>query len=224
MMSRVYIWDRAVRLSHWLLPILFATSWITAELAKDNFELVDWHYRSGYALIGVLVFRVGWGIWGSSYARFRSWSLNPKTAWEARSALRPQSSSHGFWGSYMSLALLSLLSFQVFSGLFSFDTALYVGGPWSDSISSDLVSTLTSLHLLNFTALQGLILVHVSTIIGYRLFMKKDYLSAMITGHKDESLCRDGKPTQGFSLFGLITALALAGLIVGVASGLVISP
>ena len=223
-MSRVYIWDRAVRLSHWLLPILFATSWITAELAKDNFELADWHYRSGYALIGVLVFRISWGIWGSSYARFSSWRLNPLAAWQARSASRPGSSSHGFWGSYMSLTLLSLLSFQVFSGLFSFDTAIYVGGPWSDSISSDLVSTLTSLHHLNFTALQVLILVHISTIIGYRLFLKKDYLSAMITGNKDESLCRDGEPTKGFSLIGLIIAVALAGAIVGVASGVIISP
>lgn len=223
-MSRVYIWDKAVRLSHWLLPILFVTSWITAELAKDNFELADWHYRSGYALIGVLVFRTCWGIWGSSYARFSSWSFNPISAWQARSASRPRSSSHSFWGSYMSLALLSLLSFQLFSGLFSFDTALYVGGPWSDSVSSDLVSTLTSLHHLNFTALQVLILVHISTIIGYRLFIKKDYLGAMITGKKDESLCSDIEPTQGFSLIGLVVAIALAGLTVGIASGRIISP
>ena len=223
-MSRVYVWDRAVRLSHWLLPVLFATSWITAELAADNYEFADWHYRSGYALIGVLTFRVCWGLWGSSYARFNSWVLNPIRAWQARRAPRPLSSSHGFWGSYMSLALLLLLSFQTISGLFSFDTALYVGGPWSDSVSSELVATLTSLHHLNFNALQLFVLVHIVTIISYRLMMKKDYLGAMISGDKDQSLCNSNTPTQGFSTLGLIVAIVLAGVAVGGASGMIVPP
>ena len=215
-MSKLYIWDRSVRLSHWLLPLLFATSWITAELAENDFSYADWHYRSGYALIAVLIFRVCWGIWGPRYARFNSWTMNPIRAYRNRHSATLSSSSHGFWGSYMSIALLLVLVLQTISGLFSFDTGLYVGGPWSDTVSTTLVEQLTSLHHLNFELLQILIALHIIAIVIYRVVANKNYLGAMISGQKTRSLCANDQPTSETSLLllGLSILIAIAGSLV----------
>ena len=69
---RVQVWDAPVRILHWLLVVLIATSWWTAE----NKQL-DYHRYSGYVLVGVLVFRLYWGFVGSSTARFGSFLKGP---------------------------------------------------------------------------------------------------------------------------------------------------
>ena len=58
------IWDLPTRLFHWLLAALVAFSWWSHE------GHLDWHRLSGFAIAGLLVFRLWWGIAGSSTARF----------------------------------------------------------------------------------------------------------------------------------------------------------
>ena len=71
---RVRIWDLPVRLVHWSLVLLVTFSWWTAEQ-----EWMEWHYRSGLAILGLLVFRIVWGVIGSSTARFASFVRGPRS-------------------------------------------------------------------------------------------------------------------------------------------------
>src|SRR5688500_7238521 len=70
---RLRIWDGPTRLFHWSLAILIAAAWWTAEE-----HLLGWHYRIGFAILCLLVFRVVWGFIGSSTARFAGFVRGPR--------------------------------------------------------------------------------------------------------------------------------------------------
>jgi cytochrome b len=70
---RVAIWDLPTRLFHWLLAGLIALSWWSAEYHDD-----DVHIWSGIAVLTLLIFRILWGFFGSSTARFANFVRGPK--------------------------------------------------------------------------------------------------------------------------------------------------
>ena len=72
MPERVRIWDGPTRLFHWTLVALIAFSWWSAEE-----EHLDWHIWSGLGVMSLLIFRILWGIAGSSTARFSSFVRGP---------------------------------------------------------------------------------------------------------------------------------------------------
>src|SRR5688572_21899245 len=66
------VWDVPTRLFHWLLVLLIAFSWWSADSRR-----MDWHRYSGYAVLGLLAFRILWGFAGSSTARFAGFVRSP---------------------------------------------------------------------------------------------------------------------------------------------------
>jgi len=68
----VKVWDIWVRIFHWSLVVLFVVAYFTAE--EENV----WHIYSGYAVLGLVIFRVLWGIVGSKYARFSDFVYSPQ--------------------------------------------------------------------------------------------------------------------------------------------------
>lgn len=71
MMTRV--WDPVVRLFHWVLVVVFAISWLTAD------ELQRVHEIAGYVVAGLVAFRLVWGLVGSRYVRFAQFLRGPAT-------------------------------------------------------------------------------------------------------------------------------------------------
>ncbi|MFI0397678.1 MAG: cytochrome b/b6 domain-containing protein [Thiolinea sp.] len=74
-MRELKVWDPLVRIFHWTLVLAFATSYLTGD------EWDDWgnvHEISGYIILGLIVFRVIWGLVGSKYARFSDFVYSPK--------------------------------------------------------------------------------------------------------------------------------------------------
>ena len=57
---------------HWLIVGLIAFSWWTAEE-----HLMDWHRPSGFVVVGLLVFRIWWGLAGPATARFSHFLKGP---------------------------------------------------------------------------------------------------------------------------------------------------
>ena len=70
--ARQKVWDAPTRLVHWLFALLVAFSWWTAEERH-----MQWHFWSGLAIAGLLVFRIYWGFAGPETARFARFLKGP---------------------------------------------------------------------------------------------------------------------------------------------------
>ena len=60
------VWDSPLYVSHWILALCFVGAILTQE--SEQFRLV--HVTLGYTMLGIVAFRVIWGLVGSKYARF----------------------------------------------------------------------------------------------------------------------------------------------------------
>jgi cytochrome b len=182
--AQVKVWDAPVRLFHWLLVLLFAFMFFSG---KSGSEWLEWHVRSGYAILALLLFRILWGFFGSTHARFGSFLAGPKACIECLRHLAKRSPSpyagHNPLGGWMVLVLLLALLFQVGTGMFSNDDVLFEG-PLASLVSKTLSDRLTGWHSWNFNLLLLLAGLHVIAVLYHAGFMKENLIGAMFTGVK----------------------------------------
>lgn len=111
----IYVWDISVRIFHWALVISFVIAYLTAE------EKNIWHIYSGYTVLGLITFRVLWGIIGTRYARFSDFIYSPRTVFNYINELINKSPKryigHNPAGGWMIIAMLACLFVVVISGL-----------------------------------------------------------------------------------------------------------
>ena len=72
--QKIRVWDLPVRLFHWTLVVLIATSYFSGRAGGDWMKL---HFWSGYAILALLLFRIAWGFVGSTTARFAHFVKGP---------------------------------------------------------------------------------------------------------------------------------------------------
>ena len=186
-MTSVRVWDIPVRLFHWLLVITVFASIVSAKLGGNWME---WHQRLGFFALGLIIFRLLWGVVGSQHARFSSFVRGPSAVWQTMREIRQPSSQpakhylgHNPMGALSVMAILAVVLFQASSGLFADDDIL-MRGPYADAVSKQFSDWLTKLHKLNSNVLIGLIVLHLSAI-GFYYFVKRENLvKPMITGTK----------------------------------------
>jgi cytochrome b len=173
----IRVWDLPVRLVHWSLVLLIAFSWWSAEYGET-----EWHIRSGLAVLFLLLFRILWGFVGSSTARFRSFIAGPgKVAAYLRDTESWRGIGHSPLGALSVIALLALLTLQVWFGLPLSDEEGVVAGPLNRLVSFEKAEWAHDMHELLFNVLLGFIALHVGAILFYRWRGKK-LLRAMVTG------------------------------------------
>jgi cytochrome b len=178
----VRVWDLPTRLFHWFLLAGVTTSFITVKLGGNA---MIWHGRAGTFVLSLLIFRLIWGFVGSPTARFQSFVKGPKTVWlyiQGRT-VTTAFVGHNPLGALSVLALLCLFLFQALTGLGTSDD-IFFDGPLVQTLSSDTVSLLTSLHKSTEPFLLGLIALHLVAIAFYRLVKKNNLVRPMITGVK----------------------------------------
>jgi cytochrome b len=209
--KKIRLWDLPTRLFHWLLVLGVAASIVSGQLGGN---LIDWHGRIGVFIVGLIVFRVTWGLLGSTYARFAQFFPTPA---KLKSYLRGEwrGVGHNPLGAFSVFGLLGLLAFQVFSGLFSNDDITFVG-PLFDLVSKDLSNQLTGLHKLSSNLLFILIGLHLAAIAFYGHVKKDNLIKPMITGWKETD---QGESAKGGGIVALIVALAIAFAAIYAASG-----
>ena len=182
--AQVKVWDVPVRLFHWLLVLLFAFSFFTG---KAGSEWTEWHMRSGYTILGLLLFRVMWGFAGSTHARFASFLAGPAACLEFAKKLLTRApapyAGHNPLGGWMVLVLLLALLFQTGTGLFANDDVLSEG-PLAALVSKATSDQLTTYHSWNVNLLLLLVGLHVIAVLYHAGFMKENLIGAMFTGVK----------------------------------------
>src|SRR5258706_1288165 len=211
----VKVWDLPVRLFHWLLVLLFAFMYFSG---KSGGEWMEWHMRSGYAILALVLFRILWGFAGSSTARFSNFLAGPSACIAFAKKLLTRapapSASHNPLGGWMVLALLLALLVQAGSGLFANDDIL-AEGPLAVLVSKAVSDRLTTLHSWNFNLLLLLAAVHILAVLYHFQIMKENLIGAMFTGVKHLPADAAGRVAARFaSPWRALVLLAVAALAV----------
>jgi cytochrome b len=173
---RVRTWDLPLRLFHWAIVLLVPALWAT-----HHWDKMDLHILLGEILLGLVLWRLLWGIFGSSTARFASFVRGPGAVLNYLRGGR-KSFGHNPLGGWSVVAMLLVLVVQIGLGLFAVDEDLIYGGPLSHLVSDDTARTLAHRHETVFWVLVGLIALHVAAILYYRLIKRDDLITPMITG------------------------------------------
>lgn len=212
---RVLIWDAPVRLIHWLMVLMFAVSWRSAETGAMNY-----HRYSGYTLLGLLLFRIYWGFAGSSTARFSSFVKGPRAVLaylrqmpQRTGARQPAVPGHNPLGALSVIALLLLLSTQVLLGLFAVDVDGIESGPLSLYVNFDTGRRCAEWHGRVFELLLWMIGLHIAAVLFYLLYKRDNLIASMLHGRRVFPAEAAPAITRG-SLVRLLSGVVLAALIV----------
>jgi cytochrome b len=177
--TRVRVWDLPTRIVHWSMVLLFAFSWWTAEKGE-----LEWHRWSGYSLTALVLFRLYWGFFGGSTARFAQFLRGPRAV---ASYLRGASSvapGHNPVGAWSVVFMLALLATQIVLGLFAVDVDGIESGPLSSLVSFDTGREAAELHETTFNVLLAVIGVHILAAFYYLAVRKQNLIGAMFTGRR----------------------------------------
>ena len=179
---RVRIWDLPTRVFHWASALCVLGLAVTGTVGGSA---MVFHFRFGYALLTLLLFRLVWGLMGGHWSRFRSFVFGPRAVFAYLRGRAPASHSvgHSPLGSLSVWALLFFLSLQVATGLIS-DDEISTAGPLTHLVSNAAVSLGSQYHTqLGKWILLALVLLHVAAII-YHVRRRQGLLAAMLHGDK----------------------------------------
>lgn len=180
--QRVRIWDLPTRLFHWSLAVLVVFSIVTAHIGG---AWIDWHFRSGYAVLALIAFRIAWGFVGGRHARFANFLRGPSGI---AAALRGESAPHAGHnplGGLSVIAMLALIGAQAVGGLFANDD-IASEGPLVRLVSKATSDTITTLHRINEKLIIALVVLHVAAIFFYLWRKRTNLVRPMITGDKSD--------------------------------------
>lgn len=169
-LEKQLIWDWPVRVSHWLLVLCFAGAWISAE--SERWRLV--HATFGYTMLGLVAFRLAWGVVGTRHARFASFVRGPAAILRyTRSllTLRPQAyAGHNPVGGLAVMVLLGLIVITSGTGHLVYEN---LAGDWAEEMHEAFAGIML-----------GMVIVHVVGVTATSFLHGENLLWAMITGRK----------------------------------------
>lgn len=210
--DHVQVWDAPVRLFHWAIVILMLVSWVSADQGY-----MQVHLWSGLTLLALLIFRLVWGVIGSTTARFRDFLHPPRKVLAYLRSLAGANKAlfagHNPAGGLMVVGLIVVLLLQAVTGLFSND-GLRFHGPLALLVSEETSTGITGLHGTIFNVILVLVWLHVVAV-GFYLFVKGDNLIfPMLTGKKKRAHVPEGWSIKlAHPVLALLVLMAAAGLV-----------
>ncbi|MBL8259089.1 MAG: cytochrome b/b6 domain-containing protein [Candidatus Competibacteraceae bacterium] len=195
--SEVVVWDPLVRLFHWVLVAAFCAAYFTQgepfEAIQDRLDgawLQTVHVWAGYAVAGLLLFRLLWGFWGPRHARFSDFVRRPDVTLryvkEVLLLRAPRHLGHNPAGGAMIVILLLSLTVTVAAGLalYGADKGLGPLAGWLADTGDATIHTFEEVHefFANFTLL--LVGGHLVGVIWESLLHRENLALAMFTGRK----------------------------------------
>lgn len=168
--TNILVWDLPTRAFHWLLALSFAGAFATAESER----LRDVHVILGYTMLGLVAFRLLWGLIGTRYARFSSFTFGPRSVLAYLKSLVTRSPQHhighnpaGSWAVYALLALI------VLAGATGYAAYNDIGGRWLEEAHEAAANTLLAV-----------VLVHVAGVLVSSLLHRENLVRSMVNGYK----------------------------------------
>jgi cytochrome b len=206
--NAIKVWDPLVRVFHWSLVICFTIAYLTGD--EEN----SLHIFAGYAVLGLVVFRILWGFVGTSHARFKDFVFGPGKVIQYLKGLAGGSSEryigHNPAGGYMVLLMLATLLVVTYTGLKVYGAEGH--GPLAANANISVVAAAKAdekgeegvngeeggesksnpdeeyweeLHEGATNFMLGLIVLHILGIVVSSRLHKENLVKAMITGEKN---------------------------------------
>jgi len=182
--NRVRVWDPLIRIFHWGL----VGSFLIAFFIEDDW--LQLHVVAGYTVIGLVGFRLVWGLIGSHHARFWNFVKGPQqTLSYIKDLLRSEPKrylGHNPAGAAMVVALLTLLVLTSITGLMTYGHEEF-SGPLAGLMSNQpywLGEFFEEAHevLANLTLL--FVFLHVGGVALASLQHGENLVRSMINGFK----------------------------------------
>lgn len=182
-MKTIPVWDIWVRLFHWCLVACIALLFYSGKTGELFF---DWHKTAGEIVVALIVFRILWGVVGSSNAQFKALLRSPVDAVRHLAALTrgqvDQERGHNAAGSWAVLALIALTTIQGVTGLFASDEDELIEGHFHEWVSDATADTIMRIHYINADVLLIVIILHIAAAIVYAVRGGQNLVFPMITG------------------------------------------
>jgi cytochrome b len=179
--QRTRVWDLPTRLFHWALALS-----VIALVVTGSAGVMEWHFRLGYAVLALLLFRIVWGFIGGRWSRFGAFVYSPGTlvAYLRGRGHPDHVIGHTPMGALSVFAVLAVLAVQVATGLVA-DDEIASSGPLVRFVSSATTSLATGWHKAQGKWLViGLVGVHVLAVLYYVLVKRAQLVRPMISGDK----------------------------------------
>lgn len=206
---RMGLWDWPIRIFHWTLVLAVAGAIVSANLGG---QWMVWHGRAGLLVLGLLLFRLIWGLCGSTHARFVRFFPTPARLlayWRGQW----QEVGHNPLSGLAILVMLLLLGWQAGTGLFATDEIDFYG-PLSALVDDNWVKWLTGWHRRSGDWVLALIGLHLAAILYYWLVRKDNLIKPMLTGWKEltkqQAILVQGQSARPGSRWALLLAIGLA--------------
>lgn len=196
--AKIAVWDLPTRIFHWSLAASFALAFLSAESERWR----DVHVMLGYTVLGLIAFRLAWGLIGSRYARFSSFAAGPsRIAAYAKSLLAGRPQHYVGHNPAGALAIFLLLGCGLLVGISGYASFNELAGEWPED-----------LHEGAANAMLAVVAIHVLGVIVSSVMHRENLVGAMITGNKH------GRPEEGIveryralGIFLLLTVLGFWG-------------
>lgn len=215
-LNKIRVWDLPTRVFHWTLVLAVIGLAISGTIGGNA---MVWHFRFGYTVLTLLLFRIIWGVVGGKWSRFGAFIYAPGSVINyLKGRGKPEHSvGHNPLGAGSVFAMLAVLIAQVGSGLFS-DDEIAFAGPLTRFVSGATVSLSTNYHKnIGRWLLLALVVLHIAAIVYY-LWRKHNLINAMLHGDKELVTAvpgsRDDKVSRiGALLIFCICAAAVAWMV-----------
>lgn len=196
----IRVWDPLIRVFHWGLVATIAAAWLTAE------EIEAWHEWVGYIALGLIGFRLIWGLIGTRYARFSQFVPSVSEAISySKDMLRRREKRHIGHNPLGALMVVALLSTTAATGVSGWllaeperramlsELPIIVAPAYADSDrdkdhgrGDHDDDALEEVHEVLANLLLLLIVLHVVGVIYASTRHKEKLALAMITGNKSD--------------------------------------
>jgi cytochrome b len=168
--ARILVWDLPTRAFHWLLAVSFAGAFLTAESERYG----DVHVMFGHTVLGLVAFRLIWGLVGTRYARFWSFAYGPRRVLTYVKSLLRRSPQHYLGHNpAASWAIFALLALSALAGASGYATYNGIGGHWMGEVHEALANMLL-----------GVVMVHIAGVLVSSVLHRENLVGSMLNGYK----------------------------------------
>jgi cytochrome b len=184
-MNKSYIWSIPTRVFHWLFVLFILLAFISA----DEERWLNYHAVIGYAVLILLIFRAGWGLFGPKYSLFKDFPISKQKAKEFLENIfddKQKYIGHNPMASYVMIAMLLVAFLTVVTGVLAF--GIQEGKGILSSLNSSFFKEMKlfkEIHEILSTLFIALIAAHIGGVLVDRLLHKKhETLNSIFTGYK----------------------------------------